>query len=218
MAGILYAVGVGPGDPELLTLKAVKVINKADVIACPAKAGEAGIAYEIARGACPEIEKKERILLDFPMKESGLGAAHQEAAKRIVDVLGEGKSVAFLTLGDPGFYSTFFYISEMVSDKGFEIQIVSGITSFSGISARLNIPIAIGRENVLITTGKFRDFDGTLVVMKAGSKLKELKARVIECGKKAWLVENCGMESEKVYEDVHVIPDETGYFSVLIVK
>lgn len=218
MAGILYAVGVGPGDPELLTLKAVKVINKADVIACPAKGGTAGVAYEIAKEACPEIEKKEKILLDFPMKEEGLGAVHQEAAKRIGDALWEGKSVAFLTLGDPGFYSTFFYISEMVSDMGFEIQIVSGVTSFSGISARLNIPIALGRENVLITTGEFRDFDGTLIVMKAGSKLKELKTRVIECGKKAWLVENCGMESEKVYEDVHVIPDEVGYFSVLIVK
>ena len=218
MAGILYAVGVGPGDPELLTLKAVKVINKADVIACPAKSGSAGTAYEIAKGACPEIGEKEKILLDFPMKEEGLGAAHQEAAKRIGDALGEGKSVAFLTLGDPGFYSTFFYISEMVKEKGFEVQVVSGVTSFSGISARLNIPIALGRENVLITTGEFRDFDGTLIIMKVGSKLKELKTCVIKCGKKAWFVENCGMESEKVYEDVRSIPDEAGYFSVLIVK
>ncbi len=217
-AGILYAVGVGPGDPELLTIKAVKVIKEADVIACPAKDSAPGIAFNIASEAFPEITEKELLLLDFPMKDSDLTMAHQKAAESIMDVLRTGKCVAFLTLGDPGFYSTFSYVSGMISEEGYRIEIVSGVPSFCSVSARLNVPIAVGREAVMITTGEFRDFDGTLVILKAGSKLKSLKESIMKSGRQAWLVENCGMEEERIYMGVDAMPDEAGYYSTLIVK
>ena len=216
--GILYAVGVGPGDPELMTLKAVKLIKEADVIACPSKDNAPGIAYQIAFRACPEIKEKELLLLDFPMKESDLAASHQKAAESLMAVLQSGKNVAFLTLGDPGFYSTFSYISGLIEKKGFRTEIVSGVPSFCSASAGINIPIAVGSEAVMVTAGEFRDFDGTLIILKAGSRLKSLKESIIKSGKKAWLVENSGMEGEKIYKDIGVMPDKAGYFSILVVK
>ena len=69
---VFYGVGVGPGDPELLTLKAVRILKTADVIACPAKDGKPGTAYDIAKKACPEIGEKEVLALDFPMKKDGI--------------------------------------------------------------------------------------------------------------------------------------------------
>ncbi|MBE5847804.1 MAG: precorrin-2 C(20)-methyltransferase [Lachnospiraceae bacterium] len=218
MSGRLYAIGVGPGDPELLTLKAVRLINEADVIACPAKGAEPGTAYGIAVKACPQMEDKEKLVLDFPMRGDDLAKAHRKAADQIVEVLQAGKDVAFLTLGDPGFYSSYFYIAEMIAEHGFETEIVSGITSFCAVSATLKLPLVLGNEPVLITAGEYRDFDGTLVVMKAGSKLPFLKGKAAAAGKMAYLVENCGMPDEKVYADVVSMPDEAGYFSIFIIK
>lgn len=218
MKGILYAVGVGPGDPELLTLKAVRVIREANVIACPSKDNTYGVAYNIALRACPEIASKEKLLLDFPMKAGDITSAHKEASERITKFLEKGKSVAFLTLGDPEVYSTFSYFSDMVCEKGFEIEVISGITSFCAAAAGFNIPVSIGSEAVLITAGEYRDFDGTLIIMKAGKKLVQIKEKIREHGKKAWLVENSGMPDEKFYYDIDSIPDTTGYFSLMIVK
>lgn len=106
MTGKLYAVGVGPGDPKLLTLKAVETIKNADCIACPKSNGEPGIAYKIAQGAIGEIISKELLLLDFPMREDDIKEFHEKASKQIMEYLARGMSVAFLTLGDPQFYST----------------------------------------------------------------------------------------------------------------
>ena len=218
MKGILYAVGVGPGDPELLTLKAVKVIKNADCIACPESKGEPGVAYRIAQSAVPEIESKELLLLEFPMREGDIKEFHQKAADRIILRLSEGKNVAFLTLGDPSFYSTFFYLADIIANRGYDYKIINGITSFSAVSSKLKLPLSLGDESVMITSGEFVDFEGTLVILKAGNKLKEIKEKVSSSGKTAYMAENCGMENERVYKDLWAIPDEAGYFSVIVIK
>ena len=218
MKGILYAVGVGPGDPELLTLKAVKVIKNADCIACPESKGEPGVAYRISQSAVPEIESKELLLLEFPMREGDIKEFHQKAADRIILRLSEGKNVAFLTLGDPSFYSTFFYLADIIANRGYDYKIINGITSFSAVSSKLKLPLSLGDESVMITSGEFVDFEGTLVILKAGNKLKEIKEKVSSSGKTAYMAENCGMENERVYKDLWAIPDEAGYFSVIVIK
>ena len=218
MRGKLYGVGVGPGDPELLTLKAVKTICMSDVIACPARGQTPGLAYRIAEQAIPEIHRKEKMLLSFPMKKSGLEQEHLKAAESIISQLDAGKNTAFLTLGDPGFYSTFQYISRIVTEKGYETEIISGVPSFCAVSAKLMVPLAEGSGSVLISPGELTDFSGTQVIMKAGSGLKTLKEKIRNNGKKAYLAENCGMEDERVYSDIEKMPDEAGYFSILIVK
>ena len=235
MPGKLYAVGVGPGDPELMTLKAIRIIKNADCIACPGRRGELvkeispatasgtekellpGIAYEIAKEAVPEIVSKELLLLEFPMRKDNVEDAHHKAAEQVMSYLSEGKNIAFLTLGDPEFYSTFFYIAGILKKQGYEIVIVSGITSFSAAAARVGIPLSLGDDPVMITSGEFCDFEGTLVILKVGRGLREIKKKVAACNKRACLVENCGRPDEKVYCDVDSIPDETGYFSVMIV-
>ncbi len=216
--GILYAVGVGPGDPDMLTIKALKTINMADIIACPAKDHGPGVAYRIAIKACPDIPKKEIMIMDFPMKTEGLSRSHQEAAYQIIDKLKSGKNVAFLTLGDPEFYSTFYYIVDIIKEQGFDIEIINGITSFCAVGSSLQLPLALGNEPLMITCGECKHFDGTLIILKAGKKLKEIKSKVLEYGKNAYMVENCGMIDEKIYHDIQAIPDESGYFSVVIVR
>ena len=95
---------------------------------------------------------------------------------------------------------------------------ISGVTSFSAAAARLLISIASGDDPVMITTGEVKDFDGTLIVMKAGRNLRSLKGTIAESGKQVYLVENCGMPDERVYSGITAIPDQTGYFSTLIIK
>lgn len=218
MAGKLYAVGVGPGDPELITIKALKTIKNADCIACPESNGEPGTAYKIAKEAIPEVSSKELVILEFPMRKDDLSDAHQKAAKQVIHYLSLGKDVAFLTLGDPEFYSTFYYVANIIKEQGYEIEIVSGITSFSAAAAKLEFPLSLGDESVMITSGKFSEFDGTLVMLKAGSKLKEIKEKASAYNKNVYMIENCGMPDEKVYFDLHSIPDEAGYFSLVIVR
>ena len=218
MKGILYAVGVGPGDPDMLTIKAVKTINMADVIACPAKDSKPGIAFQIAKQACPSVSEKEVMVMSFPMKMGDLSKAHQEVAEQITDKLKLGKNVAFLTLGDPEFYSTFFYIADIIKGQRFDIELVNGITSFSAVGASLKIPLALGREPVMITSGEYIPFDGTLIILKAGAHLKEIKNKVSESGKTAYMVENCGMPDERIFNNTESMPDEAGYFTVVIVR
>ncbi len=218
MGGKLYAVGVGPGDPELITLKALKIIKNADCIACPEKNGEPGAAYWIAKETIPEISSKDLLLLEFPMRKENLSHAHQKAAEQVVYHLSSGKNVVFLTLGDPEFYSTFYYVAEIIKEQGYEIEIISGITSFSAASARLKFPLSLGDESVMITSGNFCEFDGTLIILKAGNKLQEIKEKAAFCHKNAYLVENCGMADERIYYDLYSFPAKTGYFSLVIVK
>ena len=218
MTGKLFAVGVGPGDPELLTLKAVKTIKNADCIACVQSKGEPGIAYRIAKDAVPEIESKELLLLDFPMREDDIKEFHEKAAEQIILHLSKGKNVDFLTLGDPEFYSTFYYIAEIIKNNGYDFEIINGITSFSAVSSKLKMPLSLGDESVMITSGQFCAYEGTLVILKVGKNIKEIKEKVSESGRKAYLIENCGMENERVYYDLQSIPDEVGYLSIMIVK
>ena len=218
MKGILLGVGVGPGDPELLTLKAMRAIQAADVIACPEINGRPGHACMIAEKAVPEITRKERLLLSFPMSDGKHKEAHLKAADQIKEVLNAGMNVAFLTLGDPGLYSTFSYISDIILQDGYDVRIVSGVPSFCAASAKLRVPLAEGKESVLLSAGEVQDFSGTQIVLKAGSRLSQLKENIRSMGKTAWLIENCGMEGERIYCGADSFPDEAGYFSLMIVK
>ncbi|MBO4903393.1 MAG: precorrin-2 C(20)-methyltransferase [Lachnospiraceae bacterium] len=166
----------------------------------------------------PEITSKELLLLEFPMRKDHLSDAHQKAAEQVINYLASGKDVAFLTLGDPEFYSTFYYVADLIKEQGYETEIVNGIPSFSAAGATLKLPLSLGDESVMITSGKFCEFEGTLVILKAGNRLKEIKEKASACNKNVYLIENCGMPEEKVYYDLHSMPDEAGYFSLVIVK
>ena len=225
MKGIAYGVGVGPGDPELMTLKAIRLIRENEVIALPGKEPRETVAYQIAVQAVPELADKELIPVYMPMtmdrqvqKEN-----HRKGAERIAQYLEQGRNVVYLTLGDSSVYCTFTYLQPYLHAAGYQTQLVSRITSFCAAAARLNIPIVEWNEpmHVIPALHKLQsglDQDGTYVLMKSGSHMKEVKEMLASSGKQVEMVENCGMDSEKIYRSVEEIPDEAGYFSLIIAK
>lgn len=228
MQGKLYGVGVGPGDPELLTLKALRLIKENEVIAVPGKDIQASVAYQIVKGAYEDLDKKTLIPVAMPMTKDPqvLKANHDKAADQVEDYLREGKNVLFLTLGDTTVYSTYLYVHKRILERGYEAEIVSGITSFCAVAARLNMGLVEADQplHVIPATYKAQEMDeilklpGTKVLMKTGKKMKQVKESIEKSGQKAVMIENCGMPSEKIYRSAEEIPEDSGYYSLIIVK
>ena len=228
MQGKLYGVGVGPGDPELLTLKALRLIKENEVIAVPGKDIQASVAYQIVKGAYEELDEKTLIPVAMPMTKDPqvLKANHDKAADQVESYLKEGKNVVFLTLGDTTVYSTYLYVHKRILERGYEAEIVSGITSFCAVAARLNMGLVEADQplHVIPATYKAQEMDeilklpGTKVLMKTGKKMKQVKESIEKSGQKAVMMENCGMPSEKIYRSVEEIPEDSGYYSLIIVK
>lgn len=245
MSGTFTGVGVGPGDPELMTLKAVRAIRECSVIAVPVsdnsleapvceKAGTESqykgyldrcMAFGIARCAVPEVEKKDRIFLPMPMikEKDKLRNIHDMDAEAVAEILEQGRDVVFLTLGDPTVYSTCMYVHKRLKRKGYPTELVPGIPSFCAAAARMDISLAENRQEVHILPASYQiekglELPGTKVLMKAGRKMSDVKQILMEKGLEAEMVENCGMENEKVYLSAEEIPEQAGYYSLLIVK
>ena len=228
MQGKLYGVGVGPGDPELLTLKALRLIKENEVIAVPGKDIRASVAYQIVKGAYEDLDKKTLIPVAMPMTKDPqvLKANHDKAADQVEDYLKKGKNVVFLTLGDTTVYSTYLYVHKRILERGYEAEIVSGITSFCAVAARLNMGLVEADQplHVIPATYKAQEMDeilklpGTKVLMKTGKKMKQVKESIEKSGQKAVMIENCGMPSEKIYRSAEEIPEDSGYYSLIIVK
>ena len=127
--GTLYGVGVGPGDPRLMTYLAVDTIQKCPVIAVPADGKENAVSYKIASGIVENLDEKECLNLTTPMTKDKavLNAAYQAASDQIIEQLEQGKDVACLTLGDPTIYSTYIYIHRVVKAHGYATEIINGI-------------------------------------------------------------------------------------------
>lgn len=225
MAGKLYGVGVGPGDSELLTLKAVKVIRQCDVIAAPGRNPKDTIAYRIADGACPQLSKKRLLGIHMPMTKDRelLEKSHQEGFRLLKEQLDAGRSVAFLTLGDPTIYSTYLYLHREILRAGYETEIVSGIPSFCAAAARLNMGIAEKAEQIHVIPASYEiesalKLPGTKILMKAGGKLAQVKKKLQDLEGQVIMVENCGMKEEHVYYGAEEIPENAGYYTLLFVK
>ncbi len=214
--GILYGVGVGPGDPELITRKAQRIIAQAAVLAVPDKGSGEKTALTIAGELA---EGKEILLCDAPMvrDEAALDAAYEANADRVCALLDGGKDVAFLTLGDPTVYSTYLYLHRKVVARGYEAEIIPGVPSFCAVAARLGAALCEKSERLLIVPASHKDVDdcldvdANLVFMKAGREIGALKEKLAEKG----LLERA---SEAVYPRFAELTDGSGYFSVVLVK
>ena len=225
MAGRLYGVGVGPGDPELMTIKACKIIRSCPVIAVPGKAPEETVAYQIAAGAEPAVREKELLGIHMPMTKDPkiLEESHRAAVEKLKEELDAGKDVAFLTLGDPTVYSTYLYVHQELREAGYQTEIISGIPSFCAAAARVQMGIGEKAEQIHIVPASYQiqealQLPGTKVLMKAGKKMAEVKKTLLEQNLSASMIENCGMENEKIYGSPEEIPEDAGYYSLIIVK
>ena len=220
--GKLYGVSVGPGDSELLTLKAVKVINGCSVIATPITPQGNTMALDIVKGAV-DLSNKKIIYAQFAMTKSAKAndKSHNESANEIIEQLNNGNDVAMLSIGDISVYSTFSYISE----SGFECEIVPGVPSFCAAAAKLKQSLTTRKKPLIIIPGGYKGVDellaeeGTKVIMKSASELENvietIKEQNIE--NKASIVQNCGLENEKIVKNIN---DEinSSYFTTILIK
>lgn len=228
MKGRLYGIGVGPGDPELLTLKAKRLIEECDIVAVPVKKeGEDSVALQIARGTVevPE-EKVRRVLFKMSKDKSEREACRQAAAASIMEYLDAGQNVAMPVLGDVGIYSTYSYVHKKLMSAGYEVQMISGIPSFCAGASRANVSIVEGNEGFgVIPSLKGMDqvekaigvFDN-LVIMKVGSHVKDVYDLLAVRGMEdhAVVFSNVGMEGEYIGP---LLPDrEYGYFTTMLIK
>lgn len=226
--GKLFGVGVGPGDPELITVKAVRIIKEADIIFTAASTkNKYSLAVEIAS---PYISASARIeKLSFPMtkdvKEVETAWIHN--AKQIAKSLKQGKNAVFLTLGDPTTYSTFGYILKKMDCimPEADIETIPGITSFHAASARLNRILVEGEESLLVTSGAFggdriRHIDGVenVAIVKAYKNIKDINKALKETGlsKKCVAVSKCGRENEQIIENIDALEKRTPDYWTLI--
>ena len=225
MRGIAYGVGVGPGDPELMTYRAARLIRENDVIAVPGKEPKAAVAYRIAAGVVPEIADKELVSIFMPMIKDRelIDREHQKAARRVEEILDTGRNLVYLTLGDPTVYCTFTYIQHYLEADGYQVELVPGISSFCAAAARLGLPLAEWDEQLHVVPAVHKldqllDQPGTYVLMKSASQMKAVKEMLRRSGRKAQMVENCCMEDERLYRRLEEIPDDAGYFSLIIAR
>lgn len=228
----LYGLGVGPGDPELITLKALKILKEVPVIVAPKSRQEGeSLALEIvARVLGPAVAGKETAELHFPMTRdpARLAGAWREAAGTVAGHLRRGRDVAFVTLGDPTFYSTYFLLLEELIRLVPEARVVTvpGVTSVSACAARLNLPLVQGDESLAVVSGArdpealrrvIEDFDCT-VVLKVGRHLPRLMETLKDLGleERAVLATRCGLPGERLGPPAS--NRGADYLSLLVVK
>lgn len=230
--GTLYGIGVGPGDPELMTIKAVKVLNTVDVVFTASSTKNSfSLAVDIARPHLPEVVDVRT--LSFPMTKDKdvMKSAWVDNAKTILDVLNQGKDAAFLTLGDPMTYSTFGYILQVMQERNPEVAMVTipGITSYQAAAARMNIPLVEAEESLLLTSGaygganvrKLSDCAENVVLLKAYKNVKDITAALFESDmlENSRAIRKCGREGEEIITDISRLDEgEPDYWTLILAK
>ena len=222
--GVFYAVSVGPGDPELLTRQACRVLEVCDVIAAPRTKAGRMLALDIAGGAV-DMRGKTILPLDFTMAHDAAvrEESYRTAAGAIEAELTAGRDVAMVNLGDVSVYATAYYILERVRSDGFEVVMCPGVTSFCAVAARLGRSLTRMEEPLHILPGSM-DMDsaltleGTKVLMKSGRAIHETVDALERHGlaARAGMVADCGLETEQVYTDLRQLPEEISYFATIV--
>ena len=224
--GKLYGVSVGPGDPELMTLKAASILQRCDVIAAPRTVGGRALALEIAAGAV-DLSGKQIEYLDFLMTRdpAALDARHAALATGLAAYLDAGRDVAMLNLGDASLYGSWNYLCRRLLAQGYAVETVPGVTSFCACAAVLNrsltemgsplhiFPAAV--PNLAETLG----LPGGKVLMKPARDISETAHAIHAQGlsEKAAAVCDCGLPTQRVFTDLNQLPEEPGYFTTILI-
>jgi len=226
--GKLYGIGVGPGDTELLTLKAARILKTVPVVFTPKSAKEKeSIALSIVRPVLEERKDYKRLMLVtpiFPMIEDKeeLEKIWTSASEMIAQYLDSGRDVAFITLGDPSVFSTYSYLQKKLKGK-YEIETVPGITSFTACAAARNEAL-VEQNDVLTVVPKIDDrleqileYSDSVVLMKASRNTSQLEQIIEEKErpKDIYSVQNCTRENEKIIEG---FSNEKPYLTTTVIK
>jgi precorrin-2/cobalt-factor-2 C20-methyltransferase len=229
----IYAVGVGPGDPELLTRKAERIIRSAPVICAPTGAADAASYALSIVGDLIDPSRQEILTQVFPMMKKGpeLEAAWEEAAGQVISRIDGGEDVVFITIGDPLLYSTFLYIHRIILQRrpDIPVEIVPGISSINAAAAAAGLPLGMAGERIAILPAVYEDdelrttlgqFD-TVVLMKVSRVFDRVYALLREMGlaERGVFVRRVGSDRQEVVFDLaSLVGRELDYLSMLIVK
>ncbi|BBA71395.1 precorrin-2 C(20)-methyltransferase [Geobacter sulfurreducens] len=229
----IYAVGVGPGDPELLTRKAERIIRSADVICAPTGAADAAsYALSIVEDLI-DPSRQEVLPLVFPMRkdQEGLDAFWEEAAAQVAERVRHGRDVAFITIGDPFLYSTFLYLYRIFRERYPElsVEIVPGISSITAAAAAAGVPLGMAAERIAILPTTYEDAElretlaryDTVVLMKVNRVFDRVYALLKELGleRSGVFVRRVGSADEEVVFDLErLVGEKLDYLSLLIVR
>ena len=228
--GIFYGIGVGPGDPELLTVKAINAIKFSEVIIAPKTEKKSeSLALTIAE---PYIRSDAKIIFQtFPMvKDFDTSPEIFEGnVEEILSYLRDGKTVGFLTLGDPMFFSTYIYIFKLLKKFGVKIETVAGVPAFLAIAAKTGYPVAYGNEilSIVPATADSTKISDALktsdasVLMKVYKNFEEI-AEILSgenLSENAVLVSRCGLKDEKIISDIDAYKNEKlNYLSTILTR
>jgi len=225
--GKLIGVGVGPGDPELLTVKGIKTLKSVPVICAPKSSKEKpSLALSIVQNILNERKDDYAIFEPlFPMIEDKLELESywNDAAQLIMDELEKGRDVSFITLGDPSIYSTFSYIANIIKDEGYLVEMIPGITSFTSCAASAGITLGEKDEIVIVVPKvdqrlkEILEHADTAVIMKTSRHSDVLEDIINEDSrdKRIISVQNCGMDDEVIFDG---FAKKGKYLSTTIVK
>ena len=233
-----YGIGVGPGDPELLTLKAFNTIRNADVVAFITNSKGESVGKNIARNALLESKQSQRqlpICLDMSINRKEINGAYDLAATAIIEHLHQGLDVAFLCEGDPLFFGSFIYLLDRVSPNclsnnsdRYNCEIIPGITSINAASAQLSTPLTILSEDMAVVSSRSDDqkiidtlihYD-TVAILKAGPQMPRLASLLKSANRfdDGQYIEYATHETQKIVHDLSTISSEKGpYFSLLLI-
>ena len=222
MTGTLHGVGLGPGAPDLLTLRAARLIEGAAVVAYPALAGGDSLARSIAADLIPATAHEIRIDVPMTRARAPAQAAYDDGAAHIADHLAAGRDVVALCEGDPLFYGSFMYLMARLRDR-FRVVVTPGVTSFTACAAAAALPLAARDETMTILPGtlpddalraRLRDAD-TVAIMKVGRHLPRLRALLAAEALDATYVERATTGAERVLPLAEA-PDDAPYFSMIL--
>lgn len=226
--GKLYGIGVGPGEPELMTLKSVNAIRACDVIVLPAATKEECYAYQIVSQIlrADELNSKSIMCREFPMIKDAteLSDAHQQIFADIKTALDLGKIVGILTIGDPTIYSTYMYIHKLAQLSGYETEIINGVPSFCAAAARIGISLGEKGQQIHIIPGSYSveeslKLPGTKIYMKSGKKLAKLCDAIenMPSAGNVWAISSCGMSNEEIFRGIEKVREAEAYLTIVIV-
>jgi len=223
----LYGVGLGPGSPDLVTVRALNILSSVEVLFAPRSGRGKEIALQIAREALGEEFKVVSLYFPMTRDEEKLEEAWDRAAEKVVDTLGEEGEGAFVTLGDPLFYSTFCYLMNRVKGK-VAVEVVPGVTSLSACSSSARFPLAESGDRLAVIPAAYglekleqvaEDFH-TVVLMKVSRSYGKIVDRIEELGleERATLVSRCGSENFKAARVEEMRGKDLDYLSMIVIR
>ena len=224
MTGTLYGVGLGPGDPDLITLKAARLIAGASTIAYPTLAGGDSFARAIAADLIGEGTREIRMDVPMTTERAPAQAAYDQGAQKISEILDRGEDVVCLCEGDPFFYGSFMYVNARLTGR-YTVKVVPGVTSVTACAAEAGRPLVARNERLTVLPGPMDEAElrdriagaESVAIMKVGRHLPKIRAVIEDLGltDHASYIERATLPEQIVVPLSHA-PEKAPYFSMIL--